>query len=76
MQMQRCILSVMAQSYPNAEHIIVRDGPEDELLGEPGASRRTRQGLRVLDRAYRCILLTGMRITEIRNPYEFRLARS
>ena len=34
-QMQRCILSVMAQSYPNAGHIIVSDGPDDELLGEP-----------------------------------------
>ena len=33
--MQRCILSVMAQSYPNAGHIIVSDGPDDELLGEP-----------------------------------------
>src|SRR2546429_7008989 len=32
--MQRCIPSVMAQSYPNVEHIIVSDGPDDELLGK------------------------------------------
>jgi glycosyltransferase involved in cell wall biosynthesis len=34
MLMQRCIPSVMAQSYPNVEHIIVSDGPDDELLGK------------------------------------------
>jgi hypothetical protein len=34
-QMQRCILSVTAQSYPNGERIIVSDGPDDELLGKP-----------------------------------------
>jgi glycosyltransferase involved in cell wall biosynthesis len=32
--MQRCIPSVMAQSYPNVEHIIVSDRPDDELLGK------------------------------------------
>ena len=30
--MQRCIPSVMAQSYPNFEHIIVSDRPDDKLL--------------------------------------------
>jgi glycosyltransferase involved in cell wall biosynthesis len=32
--MQRCSPSVKAQSYPNVEHIIVSDRPDDELLGK------------------------------------------
>ena len=32
--MQLCIPSVIAQSYPNVERIIVSDRPDDELLGK------------------------------------------
>lgn len=49
---ERCIPSVQGQSYPNVEHVIVSDGPDDELATQfksalpPEVCQDIRQGRR------------------------------
>lgn len=47
MLLNRCRLSVLAQTYPNIEHVIVQDGPGDPEL-EDAVKATSREGNRVV----------------------------
>jgi glycosyltransferase involved in cell wall biosynthesis len=45
----RCIPSVQAQTHPDVEHVIVSDGPDEELRGFLAAVRRPRHPIRYFE---------------------------
>jgi glycosyltransferase involved in cell wall biosynthesis len=49
--LSRCVPSIQAQTHPEVEHIIVSDGPDEELRGFLAAVRRPRHPIRYFELA-------------------------